>query len=270
MRLVKPVYSLNRQKGATLIVVLMILLIITIVGVLAIRVAIVSLAVATNSQVSQLNFQSSDTPLMLLTKMDPTTLTSFGNAVGASLRESESNPGGEYIFCYKPISSTVKFAQTIDAALIKAGDGNNATKESGVGNGFCTVDSDFGSNRPAVVTQVAISIPTDASTDDPGSNLPRDINLTEGAQLPKSMTSTRRVRVTTTAMLPGYSPTSTSKIQENCLSIANAKISDNLSEALKSKETLADCLKANNVPFSVQVQEFNYLNKLAEVTAPGG
>ncbi|MDV2469346.1 pilus assembly PilX N-terminal domain-containing protein [Acinetobacter chinensis] len=260
----------NGQRGATLIVVLMILLIITVVGVMAIRVAIVSLGVATNSQVDQLNFQSSDTPLVLLSHTDPSTLTSFGNAIGASLRESESNPGGEYIFCYKPTSTTVKFAQTVDAALIKAGDDNDANKESGIADGFCTVDADFGSNRAAVVTQVAVSIPTDASTDDPGANLPRDINLSEGAQLPKSMTSTQRVRVTTTAMLPGYSPTSTSTIQENCLSVAHAKISDNLSEELKDKETLADCLKTNKVPYSVQVQEFNYLNRLTEVQAPGG
>ncbi|WP_280180009.1 PilX N-terminal domain-containing pilus assembly protein, partial [Acinetobacter nosocomialis] len=53
----------HHQKGATLIVVLIILLIVIAVGVLAIRVAIVSLKVATNSQIGQLNFQSSDTPI---------------------------------------------------------------------------------------------------------------------------------------------------------------------------------------------------------------
>ncbi|WP_442862689.1 PilX N-terminal domain-containing pilus assembly protein [Acinetobacter sp. SM34] len=270
MRPMTPIYTLHRQQGATLIVVLIILLVITVVGVLAIRVAIVSLGVATNSQVDQLNFQASDTPLYLLTKTDPTTLTNFGNVVGASLRAHESSPGAEYIFCYKPTSATVKFSQTVDAALIRAGTANDATKEAGIGNGFCTLDSDFGSSRAAVVTQVAVSIPTDASSDAPGSNLPRGINLTEGAQLPKSMTSTQRVRVISTAMLPAYSSTSISTIQTNCLSAAHTKISDNLSTELKDKETLADCLRTNNVPFSVQVQEFNYLNKLTEVTAPGG
>lgn len=261
---------LSRQKGATLIVVLIMLLIIAIVGALAIRVAIVSLGVATNSQVDQLNFQSSDTPLMLLTKMDPTTITNFGNVVGASLRESESNPGAEYIFCYKPTSTTVKFSQTLDAALIRAGTGNDATKEAGIGNGFCQLGTDFGSARTAVVTQIAVTVPTDASIDDPGSNLPRGINLSEGTQLPKSMTTTQRIRAISTAILPGYSSTSATTVQSNCLSVAHAKISDNMSESLKNKETLADCLKTNQVPFSVQVQEFNYLNKLTEVTAPGG
>lgn len=270
MRLITPIYTLRRQQGATLIVVLVILLIITVVGVLAIRVAIVSLAVATNSQVDQLNFQSSDTPLVLLARTDASTLTNFGNVIGASLRESESNPGLEYIFCYKPTSATVKFAQTKDAILLKPGTGNNATKEAGIGDGFCNLSNDFGSNRQAVVTQVAVTVPTEAINDIPGSNLPRGINLTEGTQLPKSMTAAQRVRVITTAMLPAYSTTLASTVQTDCLSNSNAKISDNLSEDLATKQTLSDCLKSKNVPFSTQVQEFNYINKLEEVTAPGG
>lgn len=257
------------QRGATLIVVLIILLIITVVGVLAIRVAIVSLAVATNSQVDQLNFQSADTPLYLLAQSDPENLTNFGNVIGASLREHENNPGGEYIFCYKPTSTTVRFAQTVDAALIRADTGDNAKKEAGLSNGFCNLETDFGSSRQAVSTQVAVSVPTDAAADLPGSNLPRGINLSEGTQLPKQMTSTQRVRVTVTSMLPAYSPTSVATIQANCLSENKLKISDNTTEALKNKETLANCMATNKVPFNVQVQEFNYLNKLTEVTAPG-
>ena len=57
----KNIKGRSKETGATLIVVLIILLIVISVGVLAIRVAIVSLKVATNSQVGQLNFQSSDT-----------------------------------------------------------------------------------------------------------------------------------------------------------------------------------------------------------------
>ncbi len=83
--------SRSKEKGATLIVVLIILLIVISVGVLAIRVAIVSLKVATNSQVSQLNFQSSDTPLELIVQMNPTTLTNITNVIGAALKEHESN-----------------------------------------------------------------------------------------------------------------------------------------------------------------------------------
>ena len=269
MRPMTPTYVLHRQQGATLIVVLIILLIITVVGVLAIRVAIVSLGVATNSQIDQFNFQSSDTPLALIAQMKPIDMTNFGNVIGASLREHENNPGAEYIFCYQPVSTTAKFAQTKDAIRIRAGTGNDATKEAGSVDGFCNLDSDFGSKRQAVLTQVAVSVPTDTNNDLPGANLPRGINVSEGTQLPKSMTSAQRVRVITTAMLPAYSSTAASTIQADCLSNAKAKISDNLASDLSTKQTLADCLKSKNVPFSVQVQEFNYINKLTETTAPG-
>lgn len=65
--------------------------------------------------------------------------------------------------------------------------------------GFCNLTTDYGSNRQAVVTQVAVSVPTDAANDIPGSNLPRGTNTSEGTQLPKSMLSTQRIRVITTA-----------------------------------------------------------------------
>ena len=61
--------------------------------------------------------------------------------------------------------------------MLRAGSANNAVVEDGGVAGFCDLTSDYGSNRQAVVTQVAVSIPTDAMADIPGSNLPRDINL---------------------------------------------------------------------------------------------
>ncbi len=52
----------RQQRGATLIVVLIMLLVITIVGIFAIRVAMTSLNIATNSQIGQLLLQTGDTP----------------------------------------------------------------------------------------------------------------------------------------------------------------------------------------------------------------
>lgn len=259
----------HHQKGATLIVVLIILLIVIAVGVLAIRVAIVSLKVATNSQIGQLNFQSSDTPIQLITQMDPTTLTNISNVLGAALKENESHPGSEYNFCYKPVSTTVSFAQTRDASLLRAGTANNAVVEDGGVAGFCDLTTDYGSNRQAVVTQIAVSIPTDAVNDVPGSNLPRGTNASEGTALPKSMLSTQRIRVISTSFLPAYASTSMQTLQADCLSTNSAKISDNFDSSLSNKQTLANCLANHNVPFSTQIQEFNYTNKLTETMAPG-
>ena len=255
------------QQGATLIVVLFILLIITVVGVFAIRVAIVSLGVATNSQVGQLNFQASDTPLAWFNNVSAANVTDMSNVLGAALNEHESNPGGEYIFCYKPTSATIGFAQTADASLIrKAASGNNATVDAGGIVGFCNLTSNFGSNRSAVVTQVAVSVPTDTDNSAPGANLPRGTNVSEGTPLPRSMTSTQRIRVTTTAMLPAY-VSDVASVQTNCLSSSAAKVSDDPDTS--SAATLAKCLTDSGIPFNTQVQEFNYVNQLTEITAPG-
>lgn len=266
----KPSNNLMKnQQGATLIVVLMILLMVTIVGVLAIRVALTSLNISTNSQISQLNFQASDTPTNWMMQKDAATLASFSNIIGAALNESETNPGAEYIFCFKPTSTTVQFGQAKDATLIKAGSGNTATVETGGISGFCDLTADFGSSRQAVITQVAVTVPTNADTGTPGSYLPRGTNLTIGSSLPSTMTSIKRVRMTATSMLPAYSSTPISTIQTACLSSANAKISDNSDPSLSTRQTLADCLALKSVPVNTQVQEFNYASSLTQVTPPG-
>jgi hypothetical protein len=70
-------------------------------------------------------------------------------------------------------------------------------------------------------------------------------------------------------MLPAYATTSLANIQSECLSTANAKISDNLDPANQSKQSLADCLRERGMPVNTQVQEFNYANILTQEQAPG-
>lgn len=53
----------KNQTGATLIVVLVLLLVITIIGTLAIRQSLMSLNIVTNSQAQQLLVQNSDAAL---------------------------------------------------------------------------------------------------------------------------------------------------------------------------------------------------------------
>ena len=58
----------QNQIGATLIVVLIFLLAITVIGTIAIRQSMVGLNIATNSQVSQLVMQNSDGHFLMLNK----------------------------------------------------------------------------------------------------------------------------------------------------------------------------------------------------------
>lgn len=262
---------IKHQQGATLIVVLMILLMVTIVGVLAIRVALTSLNISTNSQIGQLLMQSSDSPLNQFTKTDLSTVVNLSNVIGAALQESEANPGAEYIFCYKP-TSTQAYGATIYSSVIQAGSGNAATLVDGGTRGFCSLTSDFGSSRQAVVTQVAVTIPT---TNDinatPGAYLGRGTNLSLGAGIPRNLVSQQRIRVTSTAILPAYGNSSASTVQNNCLggvAATGIRISDNTEPAAAAKQTLNDCIKSYNMPVNTQIQEFSLVTSLSQTTAP--
>lgn len=256
--------GMRAQRGATLITVLVILVMITIVGVVATRVAITSLNISTNSQINHLLLQSADTPLnSYAVTTDISSITSISNVMGAALSANETTPGIEYIFCYKPMD---RFSTVVKANSLWY-DGTGILQVDNGTRGFCKLDADYGSGRQAVVTQVAVTIPTDG-TGTPGAYLPRSSDV-GGGSLPKSLSTTRRIRVTTTSMLPAYATSSLSTIQGECLSQTNPKISDDTDASLKDKETVAKCVAKYGVPVSVQVQEFNLATKLEESVAPG-
>lgn len=261
--------SLSSQQGATLIVVLMVLLLITVIGVLAIRTALTSLNISTNSQINQLLWQAADTPNNILLRSSPKTVAELSRVTGAALGNQLA--GEEYIFCYKPKSSN-PFGMLLNSAIIKASTANNSAEiiDGSVTSGFCDVDTDFGSDRQAVVTQIAITRPTDPDTSAaPGAYLARGTDASEGSILPKGMVSRQRMRMTTTAMLPAYA---TDNIEDNCMSAAQARISDNEDKVLQGKETLAQCVARYGVPVSTQMQEFAVFTMLEETVSlvPGG
>lgn len=256
------------QQGATLIMVLFVLLLITIVGVLAIRVALTSLNIATNSQIGQLLLQTGDTPNnQILNTTNLANILDFSGAVGAAIKEHETDPGKEYIFCYKPTSNK-KLGALVDTTVLVPPASNavrdtKATIDSTQSNrsGFCNLEQDFGSSREAVVTQVAITIPTDADEDAaPGAYLVRDTDLSLGSNA-STKTSQQRIRVTTTAILPAYATATKtlSEIQADCIGSATTVgyINDNTDKATTGKKTMADCLAGYGIPVNSQTQEIN-------------
>lgn len=256
------------QKGATLIVVLFLLLIIMVVGTFAIKMGITSLAISTNAQINQLLSQSADTPLnKYLNTADLSSLVSYSSAVGAAIDEKGVNR--EFIFCYKPTNNR-SFGLNSDTSVISAKENGDDARlvNSGVA-GFCDLKRDFGSARQAVVTQVAITIPKyKDATKKPGDSLVRGTNLSDGTGLPKNLVSQDTIRVTTTAFLPAYANTSLDNVKDNCLSSKKVYISDNLSDELSTKKTLRECLTEYNIPAVSQVQEFTLAAFLKQTEAP--
>ena len=258
----------KNQKGATLMVVLFLLLIIMVVGTYAIKMGVTSLGISTNAQINQLLSQSADTPLnKYLNTADLSRLVSYTTAVGAAIDDKGVNK--EFIFCYKPTNNRA-FGLNADTSIITANEtGDDARLVNSGVSGFCNIERDFGSARQAVVTQVAITIPKSRdATKSPGDNLVRGTNLSEGTGLPKNLVSQDTIRVTTTAFLPAYANTSLDNVQTNCLSSNKTYISDNLNEDLSTKKTLRECLSEYNIPVVSQVQEFTLAAFLKQTEAP--
>ena len=78
------------QRGATLIVVLIMLVLLTLVGTWAIRGSLTSLNIATNSQIGQLLLQTGDTPTnLLLNRSNYKNLTSITSVVGKAISDQK-------------------------------------------------------------------------------------------------------------------------------------------------------------------------------------
>ncbi|GAC1370061.1 MAG: type IV fimbrial biogenesis protein [Aquirhabdus sp.] len=240
------------ERGSTLVSVLLLLVIITIIGVMAMKQGLTSLNIATNSQVQTILAQSSDTVINQFANTDITTVNSLTGVLGAVV--SSNNLGMEYVFCYRP-TSTDSFGQTSNANVIQGNADGTVTAVNVSAGNFCDLTADFGSGRKAVVTQVAVTVPTDAGTLPPLSGLPRGgTDISVGAGLPKNFTTQQRIRVTATSMLPAFSATSLATVQSDCV---QGRVSDNTDPSLTNVENMTDCLAREGVPANTQVQEFS-------------
>lgn len=248
------------QRGATLLVVMMMLLILTVIGVLAIRVAMTSLNISTHTQLGQFLSQTADTPINQLYTSDLTNLVALSGVVGYALQDSNLEPGNEYIFCYRPLSRE-KFGASLGVSVKRPPTSNTAkaTLASGGVDGFCDLGSDFGSSREAVVTQVAVKIPNEAEEGlKPGALLSRGTNLSSGTLMPKNVVEQQRIRITTTSVVPSF--TKDLAAAQNCIGMGSGNpgyISDDTSSDTKGFETIATCLAKLGVPVNSQTQEFN-------------
>jgi len=266
----------RQQRGATLIVVLMMLLVITIVGVFAIRVAMTSLNIATNSQIGQLLLQTGDTPTnLILNRSNYKNLTSITSAVGKAISDQKDplKHGREYVFCYRP-TSALQVNSILDMTVLIPPDATatKATVDTTESNrsGFCDLESDFGSSREAVVTQVAVKYISESDPDAaPGADLDRGTDASKDSNVQQGKVD-GRVRITATAILPHYSRSNLADVQEDCIGNGSTAgyINDNTDTGLRTKKTMADCLTEYGIPVNTQIQEIDLKTRFVQVTAP--
>ncbi|MFV5593247.1 PilX N-terminal domain-containing pilus assembly protein [Acinetobacter junii] len=250
------------QNGATLIVVLILLLVLTVIGTLAIRGSLTALNIATNSQAQQLLLQNSDSAIFNVE--NPKLLTrnlAYDGLFG--FIKSDANKGKELVFCYRGDQST--FYDFSLASVMMWQSGTVPSNNSFGVKGYCKLNADtnfFTSGRKAVMTQVSIKVQTSTSNtvsgiENPFEHMQRGTD-TESAKID----SAEKIYVTATSIVPALSSALDTDIN-TCFSNRMNQVvvppSEETNVAADSiyRESVSDCLKKIGVPVNTQVVEYN-------------
>lgn len=214
------------QKGVTLITVMLILIVITLLGISAMRMSLSSLTLATNSQVTNLLFQSADAGLTQLT--DAVGRTPGTADVGGVLVDPVANIGTEYTFCVTPITS----------AGSRLSSGNCDTSKTDP-----TSSNQYTSGRNAVLTQVSIMQP----------KYREDWRGRDAAAAGPDAPVT--VIVYSTSVIPAFGSADKDTINA-CLKLPNDDSGDDSSGV--DTISVTDCLADSGAVFNTQVDEGQY------------
>ena len=246
----------NNQRGATLVVVLIFLVAITVIGTLAIRQSMLALNIATNSQVQQLLTQNSDSAFFQIEVPSNLGVSLAGSGMFGYI-SNKSDKDKEVVFCYR--GDQTSFFDISRASMVQWKEGATSLTNNDFGiAGYCdaTVQDTnwFTSGRRAVLTQVSVKFPTQ-STGGPFSNR---ISGVDG-QVSKFEDS-KPVKVFAVSIMPSISSASRSDIND-CLrtKMNDVTIPTNVSPSTVSdanKQDVTACLKGLNVPFTTQVNEY--------------
>lgn len=247
----------TKQQGATLIVVLILLVIITVIGTLAIRSSLTALNIATNSQAQQLLVQNSDSAIFNVE--NPALLirnTAYDGLFGQV--KTDANKGKELVFCYRGVSSS--FYDYSQASFMKWISGT-APSNSELGlDGYCKIDDAnfFTSGRRAVMTQVAVKVNT--STDSQSVGLDQAFqHMQQGTDVDSAkIDKSEKILVTATSIVPALSSATDTDIN-NCFSkhMNQVVIPSGVMPASGMGKSVAECLQGIGVPVNTQVTEYN-------------
>lgn len=234
-----------KQRGAVLIVVLVMLIIIAILGTWAIRSGITSLNISTNAQAQSLLMQNSDSVFYTVDNKTGDDLVFAQMRIGDGFLAyalRPENKGKELVFC---VRGKVKdnFAGSRIASAVYWQGTQLVNTELGQ-NGFCQVDKgDFISGREAVMTQVSVRA-ADATRDWE--------HMMEGDDKESSKsTGVQRIVITSTSLLPYLGSASIKQINK-CLKNYTSFV-----DPLANNETVTDCLSNLNIPYSTQDMEYS-------------
>lgn len=227
---------MKKQNGATLIVVLMILVIIALVGTLAVKSSILGLKIATNSQVRSLLLENSNSALFNIE--DPKQIARQLAMDGMfSYFNSADNIDDELVFCYR--SSSMNTFYSMDKASVIKKDGN--TTKMGI-TGFCKA-GEFSSGRSAVQAQIYLKKNMEENPT-PFSTVPTGTSQGQN-ELP---VVAHNIGVTVISILPSYVGVTDTQI-ENCFKQTVIKKND-------TTQTVEECFDTLNIPYNLQHADY--------------
>lgn len=248
---------IQSQRGATLVVVLIVLLLITIIGTLAIRQSISSLKLVSNNQIQTLLAQNADTVLMYF--QNPKFQQNISSANGiVGFFKNENNKDAELVFCFATEDMQKEAINPFE--LSRAAYRLNSTSFSKMSSvsGVCEVNSDpakdiasKSSGRKQVVTQVYIKRETSPT-------LPF-ADLSRGTEVLSAKTENNiRLKVYVVSVMQSLLTSDAlfkvdSDIKKGCLT----KSIDN-----NGNNEVAACLKQNTEKplYNIQVAEYRFLS----------
>lgn len=239
------------QQGATLIVVLMVLLLIMIAGAMAVRQSRVDLQVATGDQINTALLQSADNANQKLEAIinGDTSTTDYSNLVDSAnglfgyFYNRPDRVNDEFIYCQ---TATAKNYLTKQSTVRKGSGGTL------YGNGYCSRGSNitYTSGRNILVGQVSVTpTPFDATTNDPLSH------MSIGQDINSSTVKKMLFDVRSTAAIPAYTNSSTSDV---------AACFRNSSIPRTGVTTVDQCLERLSVPQTTVYQQAN-VSQVTEV-----
>lgn len=236
----------SNQCGATLIIVLVMLLLITLVGTWAIRGSLTSLNIATNIQAQALLQQASDAVFYGLENDTSDDLTLAKMQVGDGMLAyvmRPDNKGKELVFCIR--GGTTNNLEGSRNASVVYWEGSTIKNTQQGTTGFCKLSNrvDFISGRAVVMTRVGIR----------AAKVGKDWeHMLEGDDAEMSKTQQKQnVIVNVISLIPNLSESSASDI-EACLKNYTSFYDTTANNSL----TVAQCLQGRSVPFSSQEMEY--------------
>lgn len=209
----------NPQRGAALTAVLIILVIITLLGVTAMRMGITSLALATNSQVVQVLFQSADTGTT-------EALKTFNQNTSAALDTTGLFAGMAGTRCVTPVAG---------ADFTNFSEGNCDANDA----------NSYLSQRRVTLTQMNYSVTPESDLE--GTNTQKNLADQEGSSDPIIQTSI--LKLYSTAVIPSFGSASTGDIN-GCL----GQVPDDADDS--TVVTITDCLTNAGSVFTTHASEY--------------